>query len=140
MVGGYAYILSMGESGVRVKNTYSFFCADHGLSMDRNWRGSTPQPSRARPAIKRYRPDIIRVLTSPSPHTILLSCVWFFCPPYGDTGRRSYDRPLIICWLFAGSDVHPLDILILLTVLCKLSQVIGYDGYLVVCELITQQL
>ena len=53
----YVYILSMGKDCVCVENTSSFFCADHALSMDCNWRGSRSQPPRHRDAIKRYRTD-----------------------------------------------------------------------------------
>ena len=52
----YVYILSMGRDRVRVENTYLFCRAAHGLSMDRNWHGSRSRSSRARGAIKRYRP------------------------------------------------------------------------------------
>ena len=54
----YVYILSMGKGCVFVVNTYSFFCAATGLSMDRDWRGSRSRSPRDRIAIVRARPAI----------------------------------------------------------------------------------
>lgn len=49
----YVYILSMVKDCVRVVNAYGFFIRDTAPSMDRNYRGSTPQTIRTRSAIKR---------------------------------------------------------------------------------------
>ena len=53
----YAYILSMMKDRVRAGSWYSFFVRVTTPSMDRDWRGSTPPPSRYHTAIGRARPD-----------------------------------------------------------------------------------
>lgn len=73
----YVYILSMGKGCVFVVNTYSFFCAATGLSMDRDWRGSRSRSPRDRIAIVRARPAITvederRVYTRQSFYTACL--------------------------------------------------------------------
>jgi hypothetical protein len=42
---------------VRVVNWSPFFCRTNTPSMDRDWRGSIPPPSRYHTAIGRARPD-----------------------------------------------------------------------------------
>ena len=87
----YVYILSMVKSCVRVINTPGFFCADHGLSMDRNWRGSTPRSFRARPAINRYRPDTDA--EDELPLARLLIWLSWFTPPSPQCPRTPYRPP-----------------------------------------------
>ncbi len=55
--GGYAYILSMVKGCVRAVNWSHFFVRAITPSMDRDWRGSIPPPSRYHTAIGRARPD-----------------------------------------------------------------------------------
>jgi hypothetical protein len=80
----YVYILSMGRGGVRVKNTYSFFRAANGASMDRNYRGSIPPTIRTQPAIGSIS---TRRSEKMDPRGS-------FCP---DDERRPYGR-LLISW------------------------------------------
>ena len=104
----YVYILSMVRGGVCVENISSFFCADHGSSMDRNWRGSSPQSFRARPAIKRYRPDT----------------------------DAEDELPLVLHLASSAGSIHrPLGILVLhLIVLLVLVEVRTGNRYFIGCE------